>query len=216
LHEAEGITGIITGAYDLVSDNYFRVLYEIAGDLAPSIVVIEDLDLVAQEREDHGIHTSPLLIALLNILDGLEKTSAVVTVATTNHLEALDKAIRERPSRFDRVIRMELPEFGERKALAALLSRRIPVETGVADLIASETGGCSPAQIQEVFYTMAIGHRCNEQCRQQGTCRFSMEEARTALGFMKKKTRHMGFQSVGFPGREAADVAQPGFGKNRA
>jgi hypothetical protein len=33
---------------------------------------------------------------------------------------------------------------------------------------------------------------------------------------MKKKTRHMGFQSVGFPGREAADVAQPGFGKNRA
>jgi transitional endoplasmic reticulum ATPase len=38
----------------------------------------------------------------LNALDGLYGNEGLLTIATTNHLDQLDPALSERPSRFDR------------------------------------------------------------------------------------------------------------------
>ncbi len=156
--EAEGITCITTHAYDLCEDEYITELYELADDLAPCIVFIEDIDLIGLNREEYHYQHGPALLALLNVLDGVEERHAIVTVATTNSLEALDKALSHRPSRFDRVIKLSLPSLGERKRLVELLCQRIPVNERIQDYIASKAENCTPVQLQEIVYSLAIEH----------------------------------------------------------
>ncbi|MCX8126330.1 MAG: AAA family ATPase, partial [Dehalococcoidia bacterium] len=110
--EAEGITCITTSAYAMSSDDYVTELYELAQDLAPCLVFIEDIDLIGHNREESGYQNGPALLSLLAVLDGIEEKKEIVTVATTNCLETLDKALSQRPSRFDRVIKLGRPGAG--------------------------------------------------------------------------------------------------------
>ena len=154
--EAEGITCITTNAYKLCADEYITDLYEMAQDLSPCIVFIEDIDLIGLNREEYHYQHGPALLSLLNVLDGVEEKQEIVTVATTNNWEALDRAISRRPSRFDRVIKLSLPSLEERRELVELLCRKIPMEGRTRDYIAGKAERCTPAQLQEVVYGLAI------------------------------------------------------------
>lgn len=154
--EAEGITCITTNAYGLDADEYVTELYELAQDLSPCIVFIEDLDLIGQSRVEFGYQRGPALLSLLTVLDGVEERKEIVTVATTNCLDTLDKALSERPSRFDRVIRLAHPSLEQRRELVSLLSRKIPLDQGTQDYIARKAESCTPAQLQEIIYSLAI------------------------------------------------------------
>ena len=154
--EAQGITCVTTDAYRLCSDEYISELYELAQDLSPCIVFIEDIDLIGLNREEYHYQNGPALLALLNVLDGVEEKHEIVTVATTNNPEALDRAISRRPSRFDRVIRLSLPSLNERRELVGLLCRRIPIDGRIQDYMASKSDRCTPAQLQEIVYSLAI------------------------------------------------------------
>ena len=159
--QAKGITCILAHAYALGEDEYITELYELAQDLSPSIVFIEDIDLITQNRVELGYSRGPALLSLLSALDGVEEQREIVTIATTNHLEIIDKAIGHRPSRFDRVITLPLPSLPERKQLIALLSKKIPLEEASKEYIARKTERCTPAQLQEIMYSLAIKH-CSE------------------------------------------------------
>ncbi len=154
--EAEGITCITTNAYKLCADEYISDLYEMAEDLSPCIVFIEDIDLIGLNREEYHYQHGPALLSLLNVLDGVEEKQEIVTVATTNNWEALDRAISRRPSRFDRVIRLSLPSLEERRELVELLCRKIPVDGRTREYIAGKAEHCTPAQLQEIVYGLAI------------------------------------------------------------
>lgn len=154
--EAEGITCLITNAYDLAHEDYITELYELAQSLAPCLVFIEDVDFIAQKREEFGYGSGPALLSLLAVLDGIEEKNEIVTIATTNCLEALDKALSERPSRFDRVIKLTRPTLENRRALIARLCERIVLEEWARDYIARRSEGCTPAQIQEIIFSLAI------------------------------------------------------------
>ena len=52
--------------------------------LAPTMVVLEDVDLIAQERGQPFQPTGPLLFELLNEMDGLRDDCDVIFVLTTN------------------------------------------------------------------------------------------------------------------------------------
>lgn len=154
--EADGITCIATNAYGLCADEYITDLYEMAQDLSPCVVFIEDLDLVGLNREEYHYQHGPALLSLLNVLDGVEEKHEIVTVATTNKPEALDKAISQRPSRFDRVIKLSLPTLAERRELVGLLCKKIPIDGRTQDYIACKAEHCTPAQLQEIIYGLAI------------------------------------------------------------
>jgi len=154
--EADGVTCITTNAYALSADEYITELYEMAQDLSPCIVFIEDIDLIGLNREEYHYQHGPALLSLLSVLDGVEEKQGIVTVATTNNLETLDKAISRRPSRFDRVIKLSLPSLEERRELVGLLCRKIPMDGPTQDYIAHKTDGCTPAQLQEIIYSLAI------------------------------------------------------------
>jgi len=159
LGEARGMTGILASAYHIDDNEYIRFLYSIARDLAPAIVVIEDIDILAQDRELFGYSRGPALLALLAEMDGITEQCGIVTVATTNHLETLDKALRQRPSRFDRVICLSLPDEAARRALIGKLTGRIPLAPDMQHYLARHTESTTPAQLQEMMYSLVIENR---------------------------------------------------------
>ncbi len=157
--EAEGITCITTGAYALGEREYISLLYTVAQELSPCIVLIEDVDLIGQVDSDYGGHRNPALVSLLDAMDGVEPRKEVVTVATTNCFALLDKALSQRPSRFDRVIQFTVPNSAERGILIDSLCQKIKLNEITKEYIARHTAGFTPAQIQEVVFGLAIEYR---------------------------------------------------------
>lgn len=154
--EADGLTCITTSTYALDADEYITDLYELAEDLSPCLVFIEDIDLIGQNREEFGYNRGSALFSLLSVLDGIEEKKEIVTVATTNCLETLDRALAQRPSRFDRVIRLSHPRLEQRREMVSRLCQRILLGETLQEYIAGKTGGCTPAQIQEVIHSLVI------------------------------------------------------------
>lgn len=156
--EAEGVTCILANAYRIDENEYISTLYEIAQDLAPCLVFIEDIDLFAQERNEFGYTRGPVLISLLAEMDGVEEKKQIVTVATTNNLEMLDKAIKNRPSRFDRVVHIERLQFEERLHQVHRLCKKIPLSLENQMHVARCADGCTPAQVQEAVFGLVVEH----------------------------------------------------------
>jgi transitional endoplasmic reticulum ATPase len=100
------------------SEANLRRIFERARELAPSVVLIDELDSIAPRREYLSQHHEvQLLSQLLVLLDGLEDRGRIAVVATTNRLEAIDPAVR-RPGRFDYHIEVPHPD---RQGCAAIL-----------------------------------------------------------------------------------------------
>ena len=131
-------------------------VYEAASDLAPSVVVLDDLDLVVGERgggpgSRDGIHQ------LLAALDGAATSHAgVVTLATTNDAAGLDRAVT-RPSRFDRVIEIGLPKPGQRGEMMCRFLGRLTdhVDTRA---VAEATDGMTGAELRELARLAVLRH----------------------------------------------------------
>ena len=74
--------------------------------LQPSIVVLEDCDLIAEDRSfGHG--PQPLLFEVLDAMDGLASDADVAFVLTTNRVDMLERALAQRPGRVD--LAVEIP-----------------------------------------------------------------------------------------------------------
>ena len=79
--------------------------------LAPCILVYEDIDSFGQDRKDTlNSGLSPFLQFINGLTDGNDK---IVFVATTNYLEHLDDAIKDRPMRFNRKFEFKYPTSNE-------------------------------------------------------------------------------------------------------
>lgn len=105
----------------------------------PIMVVIEDIDAVARSNEE----------LLLNLLDGKEQFDGVVFVATTNYLERLPDRIANRPSRFDLVVKIGLPNWDAR--LAFIKTREPTIDEARATELAEKTDGYSIAHLKELL-----------------------------------------------------------------
>ncbi len=192
--ESDGVTCITTNAYGLSDDDYITELYEMAQDLSPYIVFIEDIDLIGLNREEYHYQHGPALLSLLSVLDGVEDKHEIVTVATTNNLETLDRAISQRPSRFDRVVKIPLPSLEERRELIGLLCRKIPVDEPTRDYIARRSEHCTPAQLQEVIYSLAIEYPDESPGAQSPYLELSRDDVDRAISMINgRNKRHLGF-----------------------
>jgi cell division protease FtsH len=72
---------------------------ELARLLTPSMVVLEDVDLIAEERTEQSPGQTTLLFELLNEMDGLPGDADVVVLLTSNRPELLEPALVSRPGR---------------------------------------------------------------------------------------------------------------------
>jgi ATP-dependent 26S proteasome regulatory subunit len=133
-----------------------RDYFALARLLQPSILVIEDADLIARSREDMRVPGEEVLLnQLLNELDGLKPDAAIFVILTTNRPKALETALSQRPGRVDQAIEFPLPDHANRRKLIALYQGNLKLTDELADSIAAKTEGVSAAFIKELMRRLA-------------------------------------------------------------
>jgi hypothetical protein len=141
-------TLLITAEQVALLDHYFQL----ARFLQPTMVVIEDVDLIARAREQmHGPCEESLLNKLLNEMDGLREDAAVLFVLTTNRPEQLEVALASRPGRIDQAIEFPLPDEHGRRQLVRLYACGLPLQDDVIELVVRSTDRASAAFIKELM-----------------------------------------------------------------
>jgi hypothetical protein len=141
-------TLLITAGHVGLLPEYLRV----ARLLQPSLVVLEDVDLIARARE--GMRSAceeSLLNYLLNEMDGLREDAEMIFILTTNRPEDLEEAIAARPGRIDQAIEFPLPDDAGRTKLAHLYRAGLDIGDDLIAVIVERTRGCSGAFIKELM-----------------------------------------------------------------
>jgi ATP-dependent 26S proteasome regulatory subunit len=128
----------------------------LARQLRPSIVVLEDVDLVAEERTRPHAGTNPVLFELLNQMDGVEEDADIVFILTTNRPDLLEPALASRPGRVDLAIEIPLPAAHERERLLALYAQGLDVQVDDWGAIVDGTEGSSAAFLRELIRQAAL------------------------------------------------------------
>jgi len=147
-----GHTTLIITAEQVV----FLPLYmNLARLLQPAMVVIEDVDLIATDRERMGPCEESLLNGLLNEMDGLKEDADILFVLTTNRPEQLEGALAGRPGRIDQAIEVPLPDETGRATLVRLYGGKLPLGDDVVAEAARRTEGVSAAFIKELMRRLA-------------------------------------------------------------
>lgn len=127
----------------------------VARTLQPAMVVVEDVDLIAEERGMHpGQH--PLLFQLLNEMDGLAEDADVVFVLTTNRADVLEPALAQRPGRVDQAVELTVPDDEARRALFHLYRGNLQIDDSRLDDVISRMEGVTAAFIKELVRRAAV------------------------------------------------------------
>jgi SpoVK/Ycf46/Vps4 family AAA+-type ATPase len=147
-------TIIIVEAVDQI-----RAVYHLAQMLAPTVVVLEDLDLMTKNRQNPyaSVSKDDITGELLQVLSGGSSYADIVTIATTNHPEAIDEALSKRAGRFDVHVRMGYPNDAEKAQVLDLYLDRFGVKDELTrrrlqQLLKGELGRLHlvPAHIEEL------------------------------------------------------------------
>ena len=142
------------------------------------VVILEDIDAIAGES---GYQTSKLL----NILDGVKQIEGVVYIATTNYPEKLQERITNRPSRFDRRYKVELPNADIRRTyIKNKLTDNDLTGINIEEWV-KKTEGMSLSHLKEVVISVIVMDR-------------TFEETIINLEGLSEKPRIKGSGNVGF------------------
>ncbi|WP_328803512.1 ATP-binding protein [Paenibacillus silvestris] len=121
-------------------------VFQAAANLAPMILVIEDIDAMPQRARSY----------FLNILDGATSKEGIFLIGTTNYPEQIDPALMNRAGRFDRAYEIKLPDvtlrqlYLEQKGIGKLLT------DDVLKVTAMQTEGFTFAQLNELYTAAAL------------------------------------------------------------
>ena len=169
-----------------------RDLFKQAGEKAPCIVFIDEIDPIGKKR-DGGSNLGgndereQTLNQLLTEMDGFDATKGVVILAATNRPESLDPALT-RPGRFDRRVPVELPDLKGRESILRLHAKKVKLgpdcDFGV---VARMTPGASGAELANIVNEAAL---CAVRHHRKAVTQFDLQEAvDTILAGAQKKNK---------------------------
>lgn len=173
--------GIIINIKDQDDVDYFMDFIATFRKIEPNrplIVLLEDIDSIASENS----HSTS---RLLNILDGVKQIEDVVYIATTNYPEKLQERITNRPSRFDRRYKVELPNDEIREAYIRHKLTDEDIENVDINEWVKRTEGMSLSHLKEVVISTIVMGR-------------EFEEVMDNLEGLKKAPSIKGSGKVGF------------------
>jgi hypothetical protein len=172
----------------------------IARTLQPSMIVVEDVDLIAQERDRYGGET-PLLFTLVNEMDGLAEDADVVFLLTTNRADLLEPALASRPGRVDQAVHIDLPDRDARRRLVELYAGRLEVDLSRLDDVLDRTDGVTASFLKELLRRAAVVAADREDDPQgDTTLSVSADDLETALGDLLDTRNRMTRAVLGFRG----------------
>lgn len=126
----------------------------LARGLAPSIVVCEDVDLIATDRQFTPDGNAPLFM-LLDAIDGIAGDANVCFILTTNRVADLEPALAERPGRVDLAVEIPLPDAAARAALLRLYAGRLDVRADL-DAAAEQLEGQTASGMKEIMRRVGV------------------------------------------------------------
>ena len=124
--------------------------------LQPSMVILEDVDLVGAERTHAPVNCGPLLFELLNEMDRLADDADVMFFLTTNRPDILEPALAARPGRIDQAIEIPLPDEDCQRRLFEFYGRGLTLRMTNLDSFIARTRDVSPAFIRELLRKAAL------------------------------------------------------------
>lgn len=127
----------------------------VARSLQPSLIVVEDVDLIAEDRDMYGGDT-PLLFTLLNEMDGLAEDADVVFLLTTNRADLLEPALAARPGRVDQAVEITLPDADARRRLFDLYKAQLDVDESRLPGVLGRTDGVTASFLKELLRRAAV------------------------------------------------------------
>lgn len=131
-----------------------RRVTDMAKDLAPCLLIIEDLDWIAQHRTSGNAH---FVMELMNQIDGIESFGDIITLGTTNCLDELENAIKNRPGRFDRIIKIDVPTEKSRKKMIKKFTSKFVLDEDVdIDKLSSVLDKLTGAHVFDLCTTAAL------------------------------------------------------------
>ena len=137
-----------------------RDLFKQAGEKAPCIVFIDEIDAIGKKRDTGGLggndEREQTLNQLLAEMDGFDANDGVIVMAATNRADILDKALL-RPGRFDRQVYVGLPDVKGREEILRVHTKNKPLGPDVSlKTIARSTAGFSGADLENLVNEAAL------------------------------------------------------------
>jgi ATPase family protein associated with various cellular activities (AAA) len=145
LSQSRGTTVVVLSGGSL---QFIHDAAKVARAHQPAIVVLEDCDLIAEDRS-FGPMGKPLLFEVLDALDGIDSDADVAFLLTTNRVEHLERALSQRPGRVDLAAEIPLPDIDGRTALIRLYAGALFSDAAV-DEAAKSTDGTTASFAKEL------------------------------------------------------------------
>ena len=142
---------VLTGA----ALNRIAAACSVARALQPSVVVVEDVDLIAEQRDGRG-GQHPLLFQLLNEMDGLGEDADVTFLLTTNRADLLEPALTQRPGRVDHAAELPLPDADARRRLILLYQHDLLLDLSSPAAVIARTEGVTASFLKELLRRAAM------------------------------------------------------------
>ncbi len=141
-------TADVVSSYAGEAARNLRRAFAFAAGRIPCILFFDEFDSIAQRRDDFQNQEARRTVnELLREVEQWRRVPELIVMAATNSLDALDPAVI-RPGRFDRHIRVDLPDAAARAAIfgAALKGRPLAPDVDLPQLAISAEG-LTPAAI---------------------------------------------------------------------
>jgi len=160
-----------------------RELFAKAKVNAPSIIFIDEIDAIGKQRSGKSNdERESTLNELLTQMDGFEGDNGVIVIAATNKIEVLDDALL-RAGRFDRRVKLSLPNINDRKKILELYLKSIKHNLNIEKLSTNLSGFSSAAISTLINEAMLNMIKNNQKILEES----DIEIAKNKLEFGKKE-----------------------------
>jgi len=176
-----------------------REACSVARTLQPAMIVVEDVDLIAEERSHYGGET-PLLFTLLNEMDGLDEDADVVFLLTTNRADLLEPALASRPGRVDQAVHIELPDRESRRRLVELYRGSLDIDLSRLDTVLDQTDGVTASFLKELLRRAAVVAADQEDQPEDSQLHVTVDDLDTALDDLLETRNQMTRAVLGYRG----------------
>lgn len=173
----------ITSKHVGVASDKLRELFEEAGENAPAIIFIDELDSIATDRDNSNYTKSGerIVTTLLTQMDGLGSDEDIYVIGATNRADSLDSALR-RGGRFDREVEIGVPDEDDRQEIIELHLNDVPMadEVSVEDVV-DQTNGFVGADIAAFTQESALNAISRVEDNNSSQLELTMDDIEDAL-----------------------------------
>lgn len=205
-HTVRYLTGALTDfTVVLLAGPSIRFVAEacaLARSLQPALIVLEDCDLVAEDRS-FTPDGNPLLFSVLDEMDGLASDSDICFLLTTNRADLLETALAQRPGRVDLAVEIPLPDEDGRRRLLDVYARGIELTDAESRVMVERTAGVPASFMKE------LARRATLVSAARGAERTDSGDLVVAVDELMESQEHLTRRLLGTAGDDDGDGGRP-------